>query len=157
MHDALIPYDDVDDFIILRARAFTSQVRRAMIRDVLQPENVPLIDWQLMFSVARYGTCHLAHITHHTSLDPAHGSRAATSLEKKGLIERHDDPDNRRRKLISLTPSGTELVMRIWPRAQGLVKTITQSMNVDDFAEVKRLLDTLNDAAKHLDQRNDNG
>lgn len=157
LHDALIPYDDVDDFIILRARAFTSRIRRAMIRDVLQPENVPLIEWQLVFSVARFGTCHLAKITEQTSLDPAHGSRAAASLEKKGLIERRDDPKNRRRKLISLTPSGMELVSRIWPRAQELLKTITHSMKDDDLAEVKRLLDMINDAAKHLDERNDNG
>ena len=156
MHDALIPNNDVDNFIILRARAFTSRVRRAMIRDVLQPENLHLIEWQLIFSVARFGTCHLAHITHHTSLDPAHGSRAATSLEKKALIERHDDPDNRRRKLISLTPDGAALVARLWPRAQGLVKTVTQNMKNDDLAEVKRLLDLLNDAAKHL-EKDENG
>jgi DNA-binding MarR family transcriptional regulator len=157
LHDALIPFDTVDDFIILRARAFTSRVRRAMIRDVLQPENVPLIEWQLVFSVARFGTCHLAKITQETSLDPAHGSRAAASLEKKGLIERCDDPTNRRRKLISLTPNGMELVSRIWPRAQGLVKTVTQSIKNDDLDEIKRLLDLLNNAAKHLDERNDDG
>ncbi len=155
MHDALIPAKDIDDFIIVRARAFTSKVRRAMIRDVLVDEDMQLIEWHLIFSVARFGTCHLAYITRHTSLDPAHGSRAAASLERKGLIERHDDPDNRRRKLISLTAEGRIVVKRIWPRAQELMQTVTQSLNDDDMREIKRLLDLLNVSAERLEGTQD--
>lgn len=147
MHDALVPSDQVDDFIILRAVAFTSKIRQAVTRDVLAREDLPLIEWRLMFSVARFGTCHLAHITRHTSLDPAHGSRAAAALEKKGLIERHDDPDNRRRKLISLTPMGKELFNRIWPSAQEMIRQITDHLSPDDFETLKRLLDILNSVA----------
>lgn len=151
MHDALIPSDEVDDFIVLRARAFTSKVRRAMIRDVLSEEGIPLIEWQLIFSVARFGTCHLAYITRHTSLDPAHGSRAAMALEKKALIERHDDPNNRRRKLISLTSEGAATVHRIWPQARGLVRMVTDTFDRTELEQVKHLFDMLNKAVEVLD------
>lgn len=128
-----------------------------MVRDVLAVEDVPLIEWQLLFSVARFGTCHLAYITRHTSLDPAHGSRAAKMLEKKGLIERHDDPNNRRRKLISLTPHGEALFNRIWPRAQAMITSVTDTLDRADFEEVKRLLDLLNAAADLLQAPNETG
>ncbi|WP_216859282.1 MarR family winged helix-turn-helix transcriptional regulator [Sulfitobacter aestuariivivens] len=146
----MIPIEDVDDFIILRARAFTSKIRRAVMRDVLQDEDLALLEWQLLFSIARFGTCHLAYITQHTSLDPAHGSRAATALEKAGLIERHDDPDNRRRKLISLTPQGITTVERVWPRAQRLIRSVTDTLDATDFNELKRLFDLLNAAATRI-------
>lgn len=150
MHKALISPEDVDDFIIVRATAFTSKIRRAMVRDVLHDENLPLLEWRLLFSVARFGSCHLAYITRRTSVDPAHGSRAAAALEKKGLIVRRDDPENKRRKLISLTPDGIDLFNRIWPRARQKIKTVTSQLTDEDFDNLKRLLDLANSAAEPL-------
>ena len=118
MHEALIPAKQIDDFIILRARAFTSAVRRDLTGNVLKRENLPVLEWQLLFSIARFGSCHLAYVTKHTSIDPAHGSRAASALEKKGLIARVEDTENRRRKLMSLTPNGIETFERIWPNVR---------------------------------------
>jgi DNA-binding MarR family transcriptional regulator len=147
LHTALLRPEQTDDFIILRARAFTSTVRRVLTRDVLQTENLPVLEWQLLFSVARFGTCHLAYITQRTSIDPAHGSRAASALEKKGLITRSEDQENRRRKLISLTPKGVETFQRIWPKARQVTATMTDKLNPQEFKEFKRLLDILNDAS----------
>lgn len=150
MHNQLISNDDIDDFIILRARAFTSNMRRAVIRDVLDGEEIALLEWQLLFSIARFGSCHLAHITRHTSIDPAHGSRAATALEKKGYITRREDPQNKRRKVISLTPQGIACVKRIWPQTRQLLRNVTDRLSPKDFEELKRLLDLLNVASEPL-------
>ena len=155
MHAALIPPEQIDNFIILRARAFTSKVRRVVTRDVLQDEDLPILEWQLLFSVARFGSCHLAYITRRTSIDPAHGSRAASALEKKGLITRREDPENKRRKLISLTPSGIETFERIWPQARQTIKRVTDQLEPEDFAELKRLFDLLNIAAEQLVEGDD--
>ena len=150
MHAALVEPEQVDDFIILGVRAFASKVQRAMVRDVLKKENLPVLEWQLLFSVARFGSCHLAYITRRTSIDPAHGSRAVTALEAKGLISRCDDPNNRRRKLLSLTDDGVELFERIWPRARRMVKTATDQLDRRDFDELRRLLKLINEAAEPL-------
>ena len=150
LHDAIIPADEVDDFIILNARVFTSKVRRAIIRDVLNDENLPILEWQLLHSIARFGSCHLGFITRHTSIDPAHGSRAAAALEKKGLITRREDPENKRRKLISLTSAGKKTIERVWPRAYSLVRSVTDQLDPADFAHLKRLLNLLGTAADSL-------
>ena len=150
MHNALIPQEQIDDFFILSARAFTSRVRRMVAIEVLQNEDLQILEWQLLFSVARFGSCHLAFITRSTSIDPAHGSRAASTLETKGLITRREDPKNRRRKLISMTPRGVEVFERIWPNARMAVKNITDHLDPVDFAELKRLMDLLNKASEQL-------
>lgn len=144
MHGQLIPTEEVDDFVILRARKFTSNVRRSLVRKVLLEEGMPILEWQLLFSIARFGSCHVAFVTKHTSIDPAHGSRAAAALEKKGLILRCEDPRNKRRKLLSLTPQGLEALERIWPKARQVTADMTARLNRRDFAELKRLLDLLN-------------
>ena len=148
--EPLLSPQEIDDFIIVRATAFVSKIQRAMARDVLRDEKLPVLEWRLLFSIARFGTCHLAFITQNTSIDPAHGSRAATSLEQKGLITRQDDPRNRRRKLMSLTPDGVTLFKRIWPRAQRRIAMIADQFDPQDFEEFKRLLDLANTAAQPL-------
>jgi DNA-binding MarR family transcriptional regulator len=153
LHEPLIPADQVDDFFILRARAFTSKVRRSVSHDVLQNEDLLILEWQLLFSVARFGSCHLAFITRTTSIDAAHGSRAASTLESKGLITRREDPENRRRKLISLTPKGVEVFERIWPNARIAVKNLTDHLDSKDFAELKRIMDLLNQAVDQLPEQ----
>ncbi len=150
MHKALLSPDQVDDFIIVRATAFVSRVQRAVTRDVLRHENLPVLEWRLLFSVARFGSCHLAYITQRTSIDPAHGSRAASALEAKGLISRADDPANRRRKVISLTSEGVRTFERIWPRVQGVIKSVTDQLDPGEFRDTKRVLDLLNMAAVPL-------
>ncbi len=155
LHGALIPPEQVDDFIILRARKFTSSIRRSLVQDVLREESLPVLEWQLLFSVARFGSCHVAFVTRHTSIDPAHGSRAASALEKKSLISRSEDAGNKRRKLMSLTPLGVETVERIWPKARQITSNVTNRLKSKDFAELKRILDVLNDNNGPLDVSDD--
>ena len=150
MHQALIPADQVDDFIVIHVRAFARKVQRAILSEALAEEDLPVLEWQLLFSVARFGSCHLAHITGHTSIDPAHGSRAIAVLERKGLVERQEDQQNRRRKLISLTPAGREKFERIWPRARGVMEAVSEQLDPRDFQELKRLLARVNSAADTL-------
>ncbi len=152
LHPSLIPADQVDDFIIIRIRAFARKVQRAILNEALCDEDMPVLEWQLLFSVARFGTCHLAHITNRTSIDPAHGSRAITALERKGLIERHEDPNNRRRKLISLTAPGKATFDRIWPRARHVMKQVTDELSDAHFHDFKELLTLANLAADTLTQ-----
>ena len=152
MHQSLIPADELDDFIIIRVRAFARKVQRAILNEALCDEDLAVLEWQLLFSVARFGTCHLAHITARTSIDPAHGSRAITALERKGLIERHEDPENRRRKLISLTPAGKTKFERIWPRARDVMKQVTDQLEHGAFRDLKNLLRLANTAADKLSQ-----
>lgn len=147
MHEPLISSELVDDFIIVRAASFTARVQRAMTRGVLRDEGLPVLEWRLLFSVARFGTCHMAKITQKTSIDPAHGSRAVAALERKGLITRSPDPKNARRKLISLTEDGEQLFGRIWPQARATIRRITDQLDPADFAELKRLLDLAVEAA----------
>ncbi len=150
MHGSLISSEKIDDFIILRAVKFTSKMRRAVVRDVLKDEDLQVLEWQLLFSVAPFGSCQLADITRQTSIDPAHGSRAVSSLEAKGLISRCENPDDRRSKLISLTDDGVAAFERIWPRAQQISQIVTDQLSAEDFNELKRLLDLINLAVEPL-------
>lgn len=144
MHGPLISTDEIDDFIILRVQLFASRIRRTLMRDVLKDAGLSILEWRLLFSIARFGSCHVGFITQRTSVDPAHGSRAAAALERKGLIHRVEDPDNKRRKLVSLTDQGRRTFEHIWPRARNITAARTDLLSSRQLAELKHLLDLVN-------------
>ena len=53
--------------------------------------------------------------TEGANLDRSTGAELIARLADKGLITRHRDPRDRRRFLLQLSPSGTELVQRLRP------------------------------------------
>lgn len=150
MYAPLLSDMEIDDFVITRAVAFANKIQRVMLRDILHQHDMPLLEWRILFSIARFGDCHLAYIIDRTSLDPAHGSRAAAALQKRGLIRRTQDPSDGRRKVLSMTPAGRAKFDEIWPQAQALIKRVTDRMDTDDFDQFKRLLDQVNDLASPL-------
>ncbi|MEM7240905.1 MAG: MarR family winged helix-turn-helix transcriptional regulator [Pseudomonadota bacterium] len=146
----ILSSQEVDDFIILRAVALTNRVQRTLMRDVLKTHDLPLLEWRILFSIARFGDCHLGYICKMTSLDPAHGSRAVGHLEARGLIERYIDPKDNRRRLMRFTPKGRSIFDQAWPEAQTLIKQITDGFDEQELSILKKLLDRANGIANTL-------
>jgi DNA-binding MarR family transcriptional regulator len=53
-------------------------------------------------------------------MDPPTASRIVGRLARRGLVTMEDDPADRRRRLIRLTPGGTSLARRVHPLALGV-------------------------------------
>lgn len=141
MTDPLLPEEQVDDFLNIRVVRLATKLQRLMLRRALRDADLPVLEWRLMFELAQGGENHLRQITQNRSLDPAHTSRAAALLERKGLISRRDDPADHRRKLLSLTAAGRALVIHIWTEAQTLSASLKSEFSEQEFATFKQLLD----------------
>lgn len=75
-------------------------------------------------------------------------------LQRRDLIERHNDPEDRRRRIFLLTEAGQEQVMLLkqsFPTIQGLYRRLEEEIGVDLFDAMGRALDALR--AKDLLQR----
>lgn len=44
------------------------------------------------------------------------------NLEKRELISRRDDPDDKRRSILSLTPAGRDLIQQVYPQNQAMIQ-----------------------------------
>jgi DNA-binding MarR family transcriptional regulator len=65
-------------------------------------------------------------------MDPPTASRIVGRLAKRGLVKTEDDPLDRRRRLIRLTPAGTSLARRVHPLAAGVREEIGRGFNSDE-------------------------
>ncbi|MDC0739321.1 MarR family transcriptional regulator [Cognatishimia sp. SS12] len=137
----IVSDDDFDDFINVRALKMAVKLQLLMQRRALRPARLQLQEWRILLSLARHGDQHLRAITERAALDPAHASRTAARLLKRGLILRSQDRADKRRHVLSLTPAGIAMVEEIWPTAQGITQEFRALFSDREFQDFKSLLD----------------
>ncbi len=75
--------------------------------------------------------------------DRASITRIVDLLEEKGLIARHDDPNDRRVKLICLTAAGRELEPKARPAAQRAIGAILAPLTAEERQALTALLEKI--------------
>lgn len=94
--------------------------------------------------IARKGRCVLpSEISTEMNISSARIAAALNSLEKKGLITRQIDVDDRRRILVDLTPSGKELAERHRQTALNTTIRMLESLGEKDAKELVRIMEKL--------------
>ena len=60
-------------------------------------------------------------------------------LEKKGLIERSPNPNDRRSLLVKLTSTGLELLKEVAPTHLKIERQFIHALNEEEYAELRKL------------------
>ena len=68
---------------------------------------------------------------------------AVNDLEERGLVERQPHPDNRRAKLVSLTPAGRRLVELVHRTVRDDAPLAVQQLSKTDLAHLRRILERI--------------
>jgi DNA-binding MarR family transcriptional regulator len=66
---------------------------------------------------------------------------AVNDLENRALVERHPHPDNRRAKLVSLTPAGRKLIELARRTVRDDAPPAVQNLSRTDLAHLRRILE----------------
>ena len=69
---------------------------------------------------------------------------AVNDLEDRGLVARQPHPDNRRAKLVSLTPAGRQLVELVHRTVRDDAPSAIQHLSKTDLAHLRRILERIN-------------
>jgi DNA-binding MarR family transcriptional regulator len=65
-------------------------------------------------TVEEMGPLRISALAAHESMDPSVATRVVAGLESLGLLERTDDPDDRRASLIDLSHVGRATLSELW-------------------------------------------
>ena len=76
-------------------------------------------------------------------------------LVAQGLIQRLEDPNDRRIVLLKATPAGAALLERLLSAGLGYFREILDRLSLDDLRTVARAMDVLHEAAMSLEKVND--
>lgn len=108
------------------------------IHDSVHGEN-----FVLLFISQRGGKVIPSDISNEMGISTARVAAALNSLEKKGLIIRRIDAEDRRRILIDLTDSGMEQVKNHYSMVLSMVKNMLQFLGEKDAKEFIRIMKRL--------------
>lgn len=99
--------------------------------------------FKVLSAVHRHGPVTLSALAERLSADKGLASRSVSELEGLGLVERTDDPVDRRSRLISLTPLGAERLEAARAPHSGRLAAALEDWSVDDIRHAAALLSAL--------------
>lgn len=97
------------------------------------------------------GNCGVSDISNRFDITSAAASQLVDKLVQSSLIQREEDPSDRRAKLLNLTDKGKELIQQGIEERYRWVDQLAEKLTVEERAKVAEALNILTQAAKELE------
>lgn len=111
-------------------------------------------EWRVLAALAESDAMKSTAAALHTTLDKMQVSRACGRLEGRGLIRRDEDPDDRRNKILRLTPNGRRLLDQVVPIVQAREADLLQALDPQELQALEQTIEKLLARARGISQSN---
>ena len=102
-----------------------------------------LTDVKLLNILDGGGEMNVKALSAATGLSLPGASRAVDALIRRGLVERREDPDDRRAKLLTITPAGHEATGRITAARLGAFERVVAQLSPEQRVVLSAALDPI--------------
>ena len=99
------------------------------------------------------GTCGLSQVSERFDISAAAASQLVEKLVQSELIERVEDPSDRRAKSLSLSKKGTQLVERGIQERYRWMDELANMISAEERVKVIEALELLTEAAHRLEEK----
>lgn len=113
---------------------------RLRIDEVLRPYELTRVSWMAIGIVDQNDRLTQSELAARLELGTAATGKLVDRLEERGLVQRHDDPDDRRANLLSVTPEARELLERLKTVGEGLREEVLQDLGEAERQRLQRSL-----------------
>lgn len=108
---------DLSDFLPYQLAVASSRISRAFAERYRAEFGLSIPEWRVLAHLAQSDAVSVREIHARVDMDKSKVSRAAARLEAAGLIEKRENPEDRRLLDMRLTAKGRDLIARIVPIA----------------------------------------
>ncbi|MFD7073421.1 MarR family winged helix-turn-helix transcriptional regulator [Nocardioides sp. NPDC059952] len=115
---------------------------RARLDAILKESGVTALQYTALSVLERRPTMSAADLARASFVRAQSAADLIGALERRGLIERRIDPDNRRRMLISLTTEGRAFLDTYDPRVEELEEQMLADLGPEDRTAFRTFLDS---------------
>lgn len=137
-------------FLPYRLVSVAEQVSRLIGCIYTEQFNLTRPEWRILASLEELSSTSATEICAHSAQDKMTVSRAVSTLEAKGLLQRHKNPQDRRNKRLELTPAGHQLYQEIVPLILAREAALLTSFSADEQKILMQLLGRLQHQALGL-------
>jgi DNA-binding MarR family transcriptional regulator len=107
--------------------------------------------FSILMQLHHRGNCGIGDISDKFDITSAAASQLVDKLVQGGLIQRQEDPNDRRAKLLNLTDKGSELIQRGIEERYRWVEGLAERLTVEEREKITEALTILTEAAKELE------
>jgi MarR family transcriptional regulator, organic hydroperoxide resistance regulator len=93
----------------------------AQAQMILDKEKVTIAHWIYLRVLAQHGELNQLELSKRVGMASATAVPALDSMEKRGLLKRRRDPEDRRKHYVALTEKGRRLVDKLLPKIEEMV------------------------------------
>ena len=107
--------------------------------------------FSILMQLHHKGACGMSMISEGYDISPAAASQLVDKLVHNELIQRVEDPSDRRAKLLNLTDKGRDLVLRGIEERYRWVDELGDKLTADERTQVSEALDIMTRVARDLE------
>jgi len=107
--------------------------------------------FSVLMQLHHKGPCGMSEISERFEVTPAAASQLVEKLVQAGYLERSEDPSDRRAKLLSLSPSGTQLIEQGIAERYRWMDDLVKTLSPEEQAKVSEALEILTRAAQSME------
>lgn len=130
-------------FLPYRLNVAASRASDGLARIYGERFGIGISEWRVLATLGEFGSVTATAIGAHAHMGKVKVSRAAATLEARGLLSRTPNAEDRREAFLVLTPEGRVLYEEIVPLAQDYAARLIAGLSTDEVATLHRLLDRL--------------
>lgn len=130
----------LEEFLPYQLTVVSNLVVQALSRIHTRRHRLGVPEWRVLVTLGQFRVMTGRAIGQHTHMHKTKVSRAAASLEKRGLIARRTNRADMRESLLSLSPSGLAMYEDLAPQALDFVRRLTDILSPEDRGVLDRTL-----------------
>ncbi|MDG4826629.1 MarR family transcriptional regulator [Asanoa sp. WMMD1127] len=127
------------------SEAFWGVARRLrhLNRQTMAPWEVTPAQWRAINVLVEHGALRLGDLAEKLHIAPRSTTEVVDDLERRGLVERHPDPADRRATLVALTTEGTSAASAIRTARTAESERFFAALSPEDRDHLGRILHNL--------------
>ena len=116
---------------------------RRLVDDRMTAGGLSLARTKILQVLDRRGTLRQSSLAEDLGHAPRSVTQSVEALEREGMLERTAAPDDRRSKLVSLTPEGTKALATGTAAGDAVLREIFGGIKGEELASLAKLLDAI--------------
>lgn len=98
-----------------------------------------------------HGSCGISELSNRFDITSAAASQLVDKLVQNGLIQREEDPQDRRAKVLTLTEKGKEVIQQHAQRRYRWIEDVAQKLSAEERQQVHEALHIMTHAVQELE------
>ncbi len=103
--------------------------------------------------ISRHGPMNLSDVASELGVHPSNATRICTRLGEVGLVDRREDPDDRRRLVLTLTAAGRRLWNDLTERRRRSIESVVRKMAPADRTHLAAGMAAMSRAAEGVTEQ----